>query len=44
MNLTGLDAALAEFRGTYLQMPPAFSAKKLAGTPAYQTRPGGRLA
>ena len=42
VNLTGLDAALAEFRGTYLQMPPAFSAKKLAGTPAYQiARAGG---
>jgi len=27
--------ALTEFRGTYCQMPPPFSAKKVAGTPAY---------
>lgn len=32
----GLDAALACFRGTYLQTPPPFSAKKVAGTRAYQ--------
>ena len=31
-----LEAALAGFRGTFLQMPPAFSAKKIAGTPAYR--------
>jgi tRNA pseudouridine55 synthase len=28
--------ALVEFRGTYSQMPPPFSAKKIAGTPAYK--------
>lgn len=27
--------ALAAFRGTFLQRPPAFSAKKVGGTPAY---------
>ena len=31
-----LEAALAPFRGTFLQTPPAFSAKKIAGTPAYR--------
>jgi tRNA pseudouridine55 synthase len=30
-----LDAALASLRGEYLQMPPAFSAKKVAGQRAY---------
>src|SRR5271154_3359933 len=28
-----LEAALAPFRGTFLQTPPPFSAKKIAGTP-----------
>ncbi len=31
-----VDALLGEFRGTYQQMPPPFSAKKIAGTPAYR--------
>ena len=31
----GLDAALASLRGEYLQMPPAFSAKKVSGHRAY---------
>jgi tRNA pseudouridine55 synthase len=31
-----LLAALAELTGTYLQMPPAFSAKKIAGRRAYE--------
>ncbi len=31
-----LDDALAPFRGTFLQTPPPFSAKKVAGTPAYR--------
>jgi len=31
-----LEDALAEFRGTILQTPPPFSAKKIAGTPAYR--------
>ena len=31
-----LEAALAPFRGIFLQTPPSFSAKKVAGTPAYR--------
>jgi tRNA pseudouridine55 synthase len=31
-----LEAALEAFRGTFLQTPPPFSAKKVAGTPAYK--------
>lgn len=31
-----VDHALSEFRGTYWQIPPPFSAKKVAGTPAYR--------
>jgi tRNA pseudouridine55 synthase len=31
-----LEAALARFHGAFLQMPPPFSAKKVAGTPAYR--------
>jgi tRNA pseudouridine55 synthase len=31
-----LEDALASFRGTFLQTPPPFSAKKIAGTPAYK--------
>jgi tRNA pseudouridine55 synthase len=31
-----LDAVLARFRGSFLQTPPPFSAKKVAGTPAYR--------
>src|ERR1700693_1869985 len=31
-----LQNALAPFRGTFLQTPPPFSAKKIAGTPAYK--------
>jgi|SRR5580693_2480144 len=31
-----LETALAPFRGTFLQTPPPFSAKKIAGTPAYK--------
>jgi tRNA pseudouridine55 synthase len=31
-----LEAALECFRGTILQTPPPFSAKKIAGTPAYR--------
>ncbi len=31
-----LDAVLARFRGSFLQTPPPFSAKKIAGTPAYR--------
>lgn len=31
-----LEAALAQFRGTLRQTPPPYSAKKVAGTPAYR--------
>lgn len=31
-----LEAVLARFRGPILQTPPPFSAKKIAGTPAYR--------
>jgi tRNA pseudouridine55 synthase len=31
-----LEAVLAGFRGSFLQMPPAFSAKKIASVPAYE--------
>ena len=31
-----VDAALDEFRGTFDQMPPAYSAKKIGGVPAYK--------
>jgi tRNA pseudouridine55 synthase len=31
-----LDDVLARFRGAFLQTPPPFSAKKVAGTPAYR--------
>ena len=31
-----LEDALASFRGSFLQTPPPFSAKKIAGTPAYK--------
>ena len=31
-----LEESLAMFRGTFLQTPPRYSAKKVAGTPAYR--------
>jgi tRNA pseudouridine55 synthase len=31
-----LETALEQFRGTIMQTPPPFSAKKVAGTPAYR--------
>src|ERR1700676_4097120 len=31
-----LEAALTPFQGSFLQTPPQFSAKKIAGTPAYR--------
>ena len=36
LTLAEIESALGEFRGTYLQPPPAFSAKKVSGTPAYR--------
>ncbi len=41
IDLAGLDRALDEFRGTYLQTPPAFSAKKISGKPAYELARSG---
>jgi tRNA pseudouridine55 synthase len=41
IDLAGLDGALDEFRGTYLQTPPAFSAKKISGKPAYELARSG---
>jgi tRNA pseudouridine55 synthase len=34
--LEGIAAALGRFQGTFLQQPPAFSAKKIAGQRSYQ--------
>jgi tRNA pseudouridine55 synthase len=42
VDLSSLDRALDEFRGTYLQTPPAFSAKKIAGKPAYELARAGQ--
>jgi tRNA pseudouridine55 synthase len=36
MHAEPLDSVLAEFRGTYWQVPPPYSAKKVGGTPAYK--------
>lgn len=33
---TDVDRVLARFRGSFDQVPPPFSAKKIAGTPAYR--------
>jgi tRNA pseudouridine55 synthase len=35
LTMAAIEDALADFRGTYLQQPPAFSAKKVAGDRAY---------
>src|SRR4051795_7531398 len=36
LNLDQVRAAAARFRGEMEQMPPAFSAKKVGGVPAYK--------
>jgi tRNA pseudouridine55 synthase len=41
VDLAKLEPALSEFRGTYLQRPPAFSAKKISGKPAYELARSG---
>ena len=41
VDLSRLEGALGEFRGTYLQTPPAFSAKKVSGKPAYELARSG---
>ena len=35
LSAAEIDAAVNEFRGSYFQLPPAFSAKKIAGDRAY---------
>jgi tRNA pseudouridine55 synthase len=35
IDVPGIEAALGAFRGTYLQTPPSYSAKKIAGVAAY---------
>jgi tRNA pseudouridine55 synthase len=35
LTFEAIDAALAEFHGTFRQTPPPFSAKKIEGIPAY---------
>jgi tRNA pseudouridine55 synthase len=42
VDLSGLDNVLERFRGTFLQVPPVFSAKKVAGTRAYKLARDGR--
>jgi tRNA pseudouridine55 synthase len=42
IDISGLDAVLERFRGTFLQVPPAFSAKKVEGTRAYKLAREGR--
>src|SRR3954464_13507380 len=39
-----IDAALCEFRGTFLQQPPAFSAKKIGGQRSYKLARAARTA
>jgi tRNA pseudouridine55 synthase len=36
LDVAGIESALSDFRGTYLQTPPPFSAKKIGGVPAYK--------
>jgi tRNA pseudouridine55 synthase len=36
IDRTTIEAALARFRGTFDQMPPPYSAKKIEGVPAYR--------
>jgi tRNA pseudouridine55 synthase len=36
MSRAALEGALASFRGSYLQVPPAYSARKVAGRRAYE--------
>ncbi len=42
LNLDQIRAAAARFHGEMQQMPPPFSAKKIAGTPAYKLARAGR--
>ena len=38
---TDIERALTEYRGTFLQQPPAYSAKKIAGERAYRSARSG---
>lgn len=42
LTLEQVRAAAARFQGEMQQMPPAFSAKKIAGTPAYKLARAGK--
>lgn len=42
LTLEAVRAAAARFNGEMQQMPPAFSAKKIAGTPAYKLARAGK--
>ena len=42
LTLDAIRAAAASFRGQIQQMPPPFSAKKIAGTPAYKLAREGK--
>jgi tRNA pseudouridine55 synthase len=42
LTLDAIRAAAARFRGESEQMPPSFSAKKIAGTPAYKLARAGK--
>jgi tRNA pseudouridine55 synthase len=42
IDADALEAVLAEFRGTYAQMPPPYSAKKVGGTRAYKAARSNR--
>ena len=43
LTLEGVCAAATRFRGDLQQMPPPFSAKKIAGTPAYKLARAGKV-
>jgi tRNA pseudouridine55 synthase len=43
LSLTEIRAASSRFHGEMEQMPPPFSAKKIAGTPAYKLAREGKL-
>jgi tRNA pseudouridine55 synthase len=42
LHLSAIVGTLPAFAGRYLQTPPAFSAKKIAGTPAYKLARQGK--
>ena len=42
LTLEQVRAAAARFHGEMEQMPPPFSAKKIAGTPAYKLARAGK--